>query len=478
MTATPLSALPDMTGKTAAIFGSYVLAEDGEGDQQILRDRWVITEGDRIAAISDSRSAADLVLDRPGRFVLPGMMNLHNHCFSEALARTVAEDGAGPSGGKSVIYTILLPLSRTGLAVLDSGERLAAARMGVLQLLLGGAASVMEPFRNTMPEMFVAAEEMGLRFWGAPYVFSSSNPVAGRDGVSYGTGSRQGRDNSTDLAVWDALHAEWHGRGNGRIGVTMSPHATDTCDIDLLRMAGARARELGVPITIHLAQSAEEVATIKARWGGRTPAEYLDWADLLGPDLLAAHCVYCSDADLALMKARDVTVLNCPRVFVRTAKTAAFSRFHEAGLRTTVGTDGYNLDLLGELNAAATVSKVASADPRAGSAQSLLRAVTRDAAQAVGRDDLGRIAVGAKADLTVIDLTHPHLQPLRDPRRAVVALGNRANIDAVMVDGRLLVEGGRFLHGDMAAIMEAGTAAIHKVWNQPHVREALDAAAD
>ncbi|MDK3018870.1 amidohydrolase family protein [Pseudodonghicola flavimaris] len=475
MTVSPISPLPATAGRTTAVFGSYVLA-GAPGATEVLRDRWVILEGDRIAAVSESRPAsADLVLDRPGRFVLPGMMNLHNHCFSEAIARSHAEDGVSRRNDQSIVYTVLLPLSKTGAELLTPEERLAVARMGVVQLLLGGASSVMEPFRNTLPEMFDAAAELGIRFWGAPYLFSASDPKAGAEGVEYHSQSAAGTDNAADLRAWNALYDRWQGVDGGRIGLAMSPHATDTCDPDLLRAAAARARELGAPITIHLAQSAGEVATIGQRWQGRTPAEYLDWLGVLGPDLLAAHCVYSSAEDLALMRAREVTVMNCPRVFARTGKTAAFSRFEAAGVRTMVGTDGYNMDLLGELGAAAIVSKTSAGDARSASSPALLHAVTGAGAVALGRPDLGTITPGAKADLTVVDMSHPHLQPHYDPVRSLIALANRANIDSVIVDGRLLVDQGRLTLVDSAALTAAGAAAIHKIWDQPDARAAFAA---
>src|SRR5689334_7051676 len=87
--------------------------------------------------------------------------------------------------------------------------------------------------------------------------------------------------------------------------------------------------------------------------------------------------------------------------------------------------------------------------------------------------DLGALAPGATADLTVVDLTHPHLQPLFDPRRALVALANRANVDQVVVDGRVLIDGGRYLHGDEAAITAAGSAAIAKIWALPEAQAAF-----
>jgi cytosine/adenosine deaminase-related metal-dependent hydrolase len=409
------------------------------------------------------------VFDRPGRFVLPGLLNLHNHIFSEAIARTLTEDGNGRRNNRSIVYTVLLPLSKRGAEILSVEERLAIGRMGVLQLLKGGATTVMEPFRNAIPELFDAALEMGIRFYGAPYLFSTGDAKADASGVV----TYAGNDGEADLAIWNALYQRWHGQGAGRIRLAMSPHATDTCGPDLLRAAASRARELDVPITTHMAQSAGEVATIAQRHGGRTPAEYLDWLGLLGPDLLAAHCHASTDADLALMAARGAGVLNCPRVFARAGVTAAFGRFTAHGVRTAVGTDGYNMDLLGELNAASMISKIALGNAETASAPELIDAVTTTAAAMIDRDDLGVIAPGATADLTVVDMTHPHLQPLHDPRRGLVALANRANIDQVMIDGRLLIHDGRYLHGDEAAITAAGAAAIEKIWALPEAQAAF-----
>jgi cytosine/adenosine deaminase-related metal-dependent hydrolase len=131
------------------------------------------------------------------------------------------------------------------------------------------------------------------------------------------------------------------------------------------------------------------------------------------------------------------------------------------------------MDLLGEMNAAAIISKVTAGQADVATAPELIGAVTRDAAAAIGREDLGVIRPGATADLTLVDLTHPHLQPLFDPRRALVWLANRANIDGVMVDGRLLLHNGTLLGGDEHAIVAAGTAAIQRIWDLPEARAAF-----
>ena len=241
-----------------------------------------------------------------------------------------------------------------------------------------------------------------------------------------------------------------------------------------MRACASRARELDVPITTHLAQSQAEVATIAQRHGGRTPAQYLDWLGLLAPDLLAAHCISSTDEDLRLMASRGATVLNCPRVFARSGVTAAFGRFASHGVRTVVGTDGYNMDILGELNAASMISKLTAGRAEIASAPELIDSVTATAAAVIKRPDLGIIAPGATADITVVDLSHPHLQPLFDPRRGMIALANRANIDQVIVDGHILIDQGRYLAGDETAITTAGAKAIGRIWDLPEAQAAFN----
>jgi cytosine/adenosine deaminase-related metal-dependent hydrolase len=448
-----------------AIFGSHVLTPDG-----VVADQWVLTQGRQIVAVTPTRPSADLVLDQPGRFVLPGLLNLHNHCFSEMVVRNRTEDGA--SGDEaSLVYRLLMPLSRLGLQKLSSTERLAAARLGLLQVMKGGATTLLEPFRNGIPEMFQAALELGLRFYGAPYVFSSADPRMGADGrIEYGSAGNN--DGATDMEEWERLRERWDGQDSGRLRLAMSPHATDTCGPDLLRAAVTRARALGVPITVHVAQSSDEVALCIERHGC-TPVQYLERVGLLGPDLLAAHCIHCDADDLALLARSGSTVVNCPRTFARGGIFAPYGRFAAQGIRTVIATDGYNMDLIGELSAAGFVSKLEAGRADVATAGELLGAVTHVAADALARADLGRIVAGATADLTVVDMSHSHLQPMADPVRALVWLGHRADLDSLVVDGRLVVQDGRHLHVDERIITVEGAAAIRKVWESPEARAAL-----
>src|SRR5580700_4081855 len=106
---------------TIAIFGSHVLSRK-DGAQDVLRDHWVLLEGNRIAAVTPERPSASEVYDKPGRFILPGLLNLHNHCFSEAVARSHTEDGNGRRNNLSIVYTVLLPLTKRGAELLSAAE--------------------------------------------------------------------------------------------------------------------------------------------------------------------------------------------------------------------------------------------------------------------------------------------------------------------------------------------------------------------
>ena len=114
---------------TTAFLGGDVLTRCN-GGQAVLHDHWVLVEGIRIAAVTLSRPAADQIFDRPGRFVLARLLNMHNHRISEAVARAHTEDGNGRSATKRIVCTVLMPLTRRGIGILSPAERLGVARMG------------------------------------------------------------------------------------------------------------------------------------------------------------------------------------------------------------------------------------------------------------------------------------------------------------------------------------------------------------
>ena len=157
-------------------------------------------------------------------------------------------------------------------------------------------------------------------------------------------------------------------------------------------------------------------------------------------------------------------MVNCPASFARGAVSAIWQRTAARGVRTGIGLDGYAMDMIGELRTAALVSKLASGRSEDATARDLVAAATLHGAGALGRDDIGRIAPGCRADIVVVDLGGAHLAPVSDPLKTMVWHAGTSDIEAVIVDGRLVVEGGRHLLIDEDAIVAGGAAAVRKVW--------------
>jgi cytosine/adenosine deaminase-related metal-dependent hydrolase len=429
---------------------------------EIVTDRWIVTEGDRIAAIVRDRPATDTVIDRPDLFVLPGFIDLHNHAFTESLVRGRSEDLSKEGFETNLIYGLLMPIGKLAMDHLSAAECEAIAEMGFMQLMKSGVTTLMESFRAGLTEPFVAAAtRAGLRFYAGPYLFSTPDLDVDADGKpTYKDGG--GDADAASIEQWRALYQRHHGTEGDRIRVTLAPHATDTCGPELLRKVRGLANEHKCLATIHVAQSHDEMAKSQSLHG-RTPTELLEWAGLLGPDVLLAHCLFSSDSDLEIARRHDATVINCPSTFARGGATAAFGRFHGKGLRTVVGTDGYMPDMISELRTAGLVSKLAAHDPGVATAVQLVEAVTTQGAKALQRDDLGRLAVGAKADLTAIRLDGAHVIPVVDPRNAMVWRAQASDVWATAVDGRLVVNEGRYLAGDEGAVVARAGAALGKI---------------
>lgn len=445
--------------ETIAIRARWVLLPDGPR-QRIETDRWVLVEDGRIAAVTAGRPGADRTIDAADALVLPGFVNLHNHGISALLFRGIVEDRPTASWAADTVYGLIMPLQGLAMEVLDAEELRAVTALGLLGLVKGGATTTMDMFRIAQSVSFDVADELGLRFYGMPYLFSTEDLGIGEDGRPRYAARETGE---SDLARAAALFDAHDGRAGGRIRAGFGPHGTDSCDPDLLAGIRDAASARGAKVTVHVSQSATEGETLHARYG-RTPTEQLAHVGLLGPDLVAAHCVYASDGDLDLIGEAGATVINCPASFARGAVSAVWQRTAARGVRTGIGLDGYAMDTIGELRTAALVSKLASGLSEDAAARDLVAAATVDGAAALGRDDIGRIAPGCRADLAVVNLGGAHLAPVSDPLKTMVWHAGTADVEAVIVDGRVVVEGGRHLLVDEDAIVASGAAAVRKVW--------------
>ncbi|MDE0383407.1 MAG: amidohydrolase family protein [Defluviicoccus sp.] len=446
--------------KRTVIPGRWVLAGTDDGPE-IVEDRYVVVEGSTIAAIAGERPAdADETIEFDQALVLPGFVNIHNHSFSAPVFRGLIEDVSEATLGGNYVYSFLLPMGEMAVDVLDRDEQRAIVEIAVLELIMTGSTTILDMWRINQDFFFDVARRMGIRAYGCPYQWSSASPGVDADGrpVYGGTGA------DTGLARAIEMFQRYDEGPDGRVRVGLAPHGVDTCAPDLLREVRAAATDLGCPISIHVSQSPLEVDTIRARYG-KTSVEHLRDLGFLGPDVVVGHCIYATDADLAILRDAGTAVATCPLTYARVGVTAPYHRFRESGVGLGIGTDGYCLDMLSEFRTSGLLAKTHSGRGDAGSAFDLISAATKGGAAALGREDLGVIAPGAKADLIVVDMRRPHLFPVWDPLRALVWNGSGADVSAVMVDGEILVRDGRFLRGDADDIMDRAGRALEKLWS-------------
>jgi cytosine/adenosine deaminase-related metal-dependent hydrolase len=173
------------------------------------------------------------------------------------------------------------------------------------------------------------------------------------------------------------------------------------------------------------------------------------------------------------MARKGVTLVHCPLSFGRIGVMIAFARFTGEGVRTLIGSDAHALDPFADIRLAAINSKVHTRDTAQGTAQELLDAATRGAAEAFGQEDLGRLRKGAAADMIAISFEGAHMQPVHDPVRNLVWNGSGRDVDFVMVAGKRLVENGRYVNGDEKAIIDRGAAALDRVFHLARERGIL-----
>ncbi|WP_125610075.1 amidohydrolase family protein [Specibacter cremeus] len=428
----------------------------------VLDGATVVVDGDKIAAITHEEvTRADEFIQIDDGVLIPGFVNLHNHALNGPTLKGIVDDYDRTGTSGSLIYNLLMPLGDLSATDMPEQDIRAIFRLALLDMLKSGTTTMLDMWRPGHRIFLDVAREFGVRAYGAPYVLSSPPTGVNRIGQpTYGSA-----DGSDSIANFKSIFNEYDEGPQGRIRVVLGPHGTDTCSAELLRRVRATADEMGVLITIHAAQSRAEVSAIETRYG-MTPIEYLQSTGIVGPDVVASHCVYTSDQDLDILRDTGTSVASCPMTFARGGLTAPFQRFSDHGIRTGIGTDGYGFDYIEELRSAGLVSKLRMELSHIAPAAQLLRAGTESGASALGRDDLGRIQVGAKADLVAVDLGRAALQPIRDPIKNVIWYATASDVSTVMVDGRLLVRGGKPLGINEKDIVSAGADATYRLWER------------
>ena len=415
----------------------------------ILYDTSVLFTADRITAIGSRAEleAADPraeVIDCTGQILIPGMVNTHTHLFQTLLK--------GP-GDDMVLKKWFTCMTGPAAVELTATDARIAATHGCVESIRSGVTTLVDfmyvhPRPGLTQAVVDAFDETGMRGFVCRGFLS--------DGVAYGVPEPLIERPETALADARAL-IEAVNRPGGRVQVGLAPCMIWALDDESLRQTRALADEMGVLLTIHVAETPFEIEH-SARVYGRTDTEVLDDLGVLKSDVLAVHCVQCGSHDIDLLRRHDVKVSHnpCSNMYLASG-FAPVPAMLEAGVTVGLGSDGpassNNHSLFQAMKFAALMQKGFHRDATILTARKVLEMATIDGARAVGlADEIGSIELGKKADLALIDTRGAFMTPLHDPVSALVysALGHETSL--VVIDGRIVLRDGRVLTVDEAAV--------------------------
>jgi len=261
------------------------------------------------------------------------------------------------------------------------------------------------------------------------------------------------------LAVIDAAQ----GQNSGLLTGMIAPMAVDTCTADLLCDSMAVAAERDLPFQLHAGESMMEFLEVTRRYG-KTQIQWLNELGLLGPRTIIGHGIFldhhswlhwATRDDVRLIAASGASVAHCPTPFSRYGITLEnLGAYLDAGINMGIGTDCSPHNMLEEMRTAATMARVAAENMFAVTTTQVFEAATVGGARALGRDDIGRLAPGAKADIVLVDLTEPAMQPMYDPIRCLIYTAADRAVRDVYVDGVKVLENGEVLTHDYGAVAE------------------------
>jgi 5-methylthioadenosine/S-adenosylhomocysteine deaminase len=357
------------------------------------------------------------VFRRPHSVAIPGLVNAHGHA-AMTLLRGAGDDVPLMTWLQEKVFPLEAKLTHEAIYW---GTMLACWEM------IRSGTTCFTDMYFMMHDAARAVAESGMRgvlSWG----------MVGLDDASRTNGINNSR----------AFVAQWHNQADGRITVTLGPHAPYTCPPDYLAETAELSAELGVPIQIHLSETKVEVDNSYAEHG-KSPIAHALACGLFNRPVLAAHCVHVSDEDIAIMKEHDVRVAHNPQSNLKLASgIAPVVKMKAAGLTVGLGTDGAasnnNLDMFEELRLAATLHKGVLYDATVIPAAEAFAMATADSARAVFLPDgHGTLTPGAAADVTLLDLDSPHFQPTFDLLSNVVYASGADDVTDVFVAGSPLL---------------------------------------
>ncbi len=437
----------DRAAADLLIFGGTVVTMDT--DRRVYENGAVAIVDGAIAAVGPAAEVAnrfdadEIIRLHPRDIVLPGLVNGHNHAAMTML-RGVADDMALMDWLQDYIFPAESEL-------VDPEFVRTGTRLAVLEMIRSGTTTFADMYYFEDDVAWVV-RDAGMRAVLGETILDSPTPDAAT------------ADDA--LAYTERFLQRW--ADHPRITPAVAPHAPYTVGPETLRKAAALARRYDAPLIIHLAETEDEIRTIRSRYGA-TPVEYLDSVGFLGPDLLAAHSIWVNATDIATLAARGVGTVHNPESNMKLASgTMPVARLRQAGVAVGLGTDGpasnNDLDMFGAMLTGALLHKLVGNDPTAMPAAEIVALATIEGARALRMDDaIGSLEVGKQADIIIVDGSRPNLVPRYDPYSHLTYAAHGDDVKTTIVSGRILYHDGAFTTLDPEAIFSAARQMADRV---------------
>jgi 5-methylthioadenosine/S-adenosylhomocysteine deaminase len=411
------------------ISGGTVVTMDAK--QAIYEDGSIAVRRDSIVAVGpraeiESKYSAVQTINGKGKLVLPGFINGHTH-VPMTLFRGLHDDVTL----NDWLYKYIFPAEAKNVneEFVRWGTRLAAAeqiRAGVTTF------ADMYYFEDTVAEETKAAGMRG---------------VLGQTIIDFP--APDNRNEGEMLAYTERFLKKW--QGDPLIHAAPAPHSIYTCSKKTLQDAAALARKYHAPILIHVAEMKKE-RDDSQKQNGMSPVQYLEKIGVLGPDVVAAHCIFVDEADWKLLAERHVGCVHNPSSNMMLASgVSPVPEMRRAGIAVGLGTDGpagsnNDLDLMEEMDLAAKLAKITKMDPLALTAKAVVEMATIDGARALHMEkEIGSLETGKKADLVLIRLDAPNAVPMYDIYAQLSYALKSSDVDTVVIGGRVVMRDRKLL---------------------------------
>lgn len=394
-----------------------------EGELWVQEDKILyVGQGSDAAAICRSLSLESILWDREidceGNLLMPGFKNAHTHA-----AMTFLRSRADDLPLSEWLNNQVFPME----AKLDGEMIYHLTRLAVLEYLTSGITSVFDMYLT--PETTAkACVEMGMRC-------VQVGAVSGQEGFEDSLAKMEERYHT--LNQLDPLHSYFIGF-----------HAEYTCSKALLEQVAAMSQKYQAPVFTHLAETKPEVEGCKERYGV-TPLQLLDSIGMFEYGGGGYHCVWMEEKDLEIMRKKQLTAVTNPASNMKLASgIAPVSEYLKRGINVAIGTDGPAsnncLDMFREMFLVTGLAKLREQNAAAVDALEVLKMATVNGAKAMNLPDADVLARGKQADIIMIDLNQPNMQPINNIPKNLVYSGSKQNVKMTMIRGRILYENGQF----------------------------------